>query len=334
MKDLMNHTGASRKAIYLYESKGLLKPNRQENNDYREYDEEDVKRLQFIVCLRELDIPLSLIKKLLDEEDNADILLQGYLEEKKSELSEIAASVSRLDEVVKRMPPNGSAASFCNIAQEIMPSFLKEALHYKIERDYPREYNRRILMNTFEAFLDCSLDTFEKKVIWKEILDDHNQLMNEEILDAYASFYGKYTSEDLELDFQLRRERVMQIAKTAKEDLSKRAEEVLCALRELKDIHKSNLWKEYYQGYVIYMMTTYQNTEMSISYNIAKLTSTMNNYSENFKLIHEIILQKMTDEEKEIAIAHDLIDSIHFDYFDYYNHSYKIIKEKEEADKK
>ena len=57
-------TGLSKKSIRYYEEMGLIKPNRNKENDYRLYNEDDIKKLKVIKFLRELDVPIREIKLL------------------------------------------------------------------------------------------------------------------------------------------------------------------------------------------------------------------------------------------------------------------------------
>lgn len=56
--------GLSKKSIRYYEENGLLTPKRNGHNDYRMYDEEDIKKLKIIKFLRELDVPIRDLKAL------------------------------------------------------------------------------------------------------------------------------------------------------------------------------------------------------------------------------------------------------------------------------
>lgn len=66
IKEVEQRTGLTAKAIRLYESKGLLKPARETENDYRDYTGEDVARLKTIAVLRRLDVPVAVIKEWTD----------------------------------------------------------------------------------------------------------------------------------------------------------------------------------------------------------------------------------------------------------------------------
>lgn len=56
--------GVTKKNIRFYESVGLLSPGRDKENGYRNYGEEDVKRLEQIKFLRKLGMPIDEIRSM------------------------------------------------------------------------------------------------------------------------------------------------------------------------------------------------------------------------------------------------------------------------------
>lgn len=65
-KQMEELTGITRQNIRYYERQGLLEPARDAGNAYRDYSDEDVRRLKLIKMLRMLDMPLKEIKEVLD----------------------------------------------------------------------------------------------------------------------------------------------------------------------------------------------------------------------------------------------------------------------------
>lgn len=65
INEIVQKTGISKKAVYIYESKGLLNVRRRANR-YREYTEEDERRLNKIKLLRLAGISIADIKLLFD----------------------------------------------------------------------------------------------------------------------------------------------------------------------------------------------------------------------------------------------------------------------------
>ena len=56
--------GLSKKSIRYYEEHGLLSPKRDKNNDYRIYDEDDIRKLKVIKFLRELNVSIKELEDL------------------------------------------------------------------------------------------------------------------------------------------------------------------------------------------------------------------------------------------------------------------------------
>ena len=59
-------SGVSRQNIRFYEREGLLNPDRNPENDYREYQQEHIETLKMIRAMRMLDMPLDQIKLVLE----------------------------------------------------------------------------------------------------------------------------------------------------------------------------------------------------------------------------------------------------------------------------
>lgn len=94
--------GVSRQNIRFYEREGLLYPDRNPENDYREYSEEHIRILKQIRILRMLDMPLDRIR----------LVLQGKLS-----LSE-AAREQEL-QLKKKQEKLNAAIRFCGEIKEI-----------------------------------------------------------------------------------------------------------------------------------------------------------------------------------------------------------------------
>lgn len=65
IKQAQQRSGVSADNIRFYEKQGLIHPVRNPGNGYREYNEEDLRRLKLIRALRMLDMPLEQIGEVL-----------------------------------------------------------------------------------------------------------------------------------------------------------------------------------------------------------------------------------------------------------------------------
>lgn len=83
INEVVHKIGLSRKSIRYYESVGLLNPTRNRNNDYREYTEEDIKKLKVIKFLRELNVPIKDLQLL----DKGEITLQDCMQDRVNKIN-------------------------------------------------------------------------------------------------------------------------------------------------------------------------------------------------------------------------------------------------------
>ena len=84
IKEVEQLTGITKQNIRYYERQRLISPNRNPENDYREYSDKDIKQLKVIKVLRKLDMPIEEIRKLL----NHDITLSDAMEFQKERLTQ------------------------------------------------------------------------------------------------------------------------------------------------------------------------------------------------------------------------------------------------------
>ena len=64
IKDVERITGLKKANIRYYEQEGLLQPKRNGQNNYREYDQQNIETLERIKLLRLLEVPVFQIQAL------------------------------------------------------------------------------------------------------------------------------------------------------------------------------------------------------------------------------------------------------------------------------
>lgn len=69
VQQVSNMTGVSVRTLHYYDQIRLLQPAKILENGYREYQEEQLERLQQILLFRELEFPLKEIKEILESKD-------------------------------------------------------------------------------------------------------------------------------------------------------------------------------------------------------------------------------------------------------------------------
>ena len=93
ISELESRTGITKQNIRFYEKKGLLHPQRNSGNNYREYTEGDVQTLLHIKVLRKLDISIEDILRVFQEEVSLGELIGTHLSELQQKQKELDASI-------------------------------------------------------------------------------------------------------------------------------------------------------------------------------------------------------------------------------------------------
>lgn len=58
--------------LRFYEKEGLIGPIERSSSGYRNYSEEDLKRIEFVKCMRNAELSIEVLKKYLDLYDEGD----------------------------------------------------------------------------------------------------------------------------------------------------------------------------------------------------------------------------------------------------------------------
>lgn len=99
IKEIEKRTGIQSANIRYYEKEGLLHPERNEENNYRDYSETDVQRLEQIKILRLLGISIEEIKELYMDERTLEEVITTRLEQLDKEerrLKEVRATCENI----------------------------------------------------------------------------------------------------------------------------------------------------------------------------------------------------------------------------------------------
>lgn len=94
IKEAAGITGITEQNIRYYERQKLLFPERNRENDYREYSEEDIRRLKFICLFRRLDMPIADIRKLFDGETTLSEAMDALEQRLESEKERLDAALA------------------------------------------------------------------------------------------------------------------------------------------------------------------------------------------------------------------------------------------------
>lgn len=92
--------GVSRRMLCYYEEIGLIKSSRKDDYAYRVYDENAIQRLQQIIILRKLQIPVKQIKDILNNQNAVKVI--EIFKQNISQLDEEITALSTLKSILMR----------------------------------------------------------------------------------------------------------------------------------------------------------------------------------------------------------------------------------------
>ena len=103
IKELAERLQITPRAIRFYEEKGLIAPKKADHSGYRHFSEEDVWRLQTIITLREVGMPIEDIREILSRIDQEEDSLLHHLEIQRSCMFDQWVELSRVIQTTERM---------------------------------------------------------------------------------------------------------------------------------------------------------------------------------------------------------------------------------------
>lgn len=139
VKDVSKITGVSIRTLRYYDEIGLLKPTKLTEAGYRLYDNKSLEKLQEIMFFRELEIPLIVIKKIMDnpnyDKKQALLTQKSLLEQKRNRLNGIIELISDVIKGVNTM----SFGAFSNedvqkIINHTLECMSKESMDEQVQK--------------------------------------------------------------------------------------------------------------------------------------------------------------------------------------------------------
>ena len=140
VKDVSEITGVSIRTLRYYDEIGLLKPTELTEAGYRLYDNKALERLQEIMFFRELEIPLTDIKEIMDnpnyDKEQALLAQKSLLEQKRNRLNGIIELITDVMKGVNTM----SFGAFSNEEVQKMVNHTLECMSKESLGEQVRKY--------------------------------------------------------------------------------------------------------------------------------------------------------------------------------------------------
>lgn len=145
IKEAEKLSGVSSRNIRFYEQKGLVKPARNTENDYREYSDEEIYRLKLIRALRMVDMPLEQIREVV----TGSLPLTQAVADHRAQLlqrrEQLETAISFCDSFAEQMDIDA-------LLQQMDDADCKQMLFHRWCRDYLENLRRNTTLVFFGLF--------------------------------------------------------------------------------------------------------------------------------------------------------------------------------------
>ena len=225
VKEMSEITGVSIRTLRYYDEIGLLKPTKWTESGYRLYDSKALEKLQEIMFFRELEIPLTEIREIMDHRnyDREQILLtqKALLERKRNRLNGIIELIADVMEGVNTMSFEAfNQEEIEKIVDHSIKGMSKKWLKEEIEKYGSLEAYRHHLMTGFD-----NEQTVSELIRWygskEKAMEatlhsdgDHTQLQRQQ--DENDKIYRKFMTAKVSDNCDLAKEAVRELAECYK----------------------------------------------------------------------------------------------------------------------
>lgn len=104
IKEVQEKLKISSYTLRYYEKMGLIQPYRDENG-YRNYSEEDIHKIERIMFLRDINVPIEDIKDILNNKVTFQDVLESHIQKVNTEIESLAKY-----KAIKSVPPEEAPA--------------------------------------------------------------------------------------------------------------------------------------------------------------------------------------------------------------------------------
>ena len=204
ISEVMEITRLTKKAINYYEEEGLIKPDVNPENNYREYSQSNVDELVQISVLRQLGVSVKLIKDIISEPKMLKVTLEQHLISLNDEINRLGKSKNVLMSCLHSISdPNAGISGltkqllFLNISLEMDEREREGFMKRELQRIFPGNFGKMFVVQ-YSPFLDASIDTKEKEEAWLNLVKFLDEVEGIEYSKEMKELYENLTNQDME----------------------------------------------------------------------------------------------------------------------------------------
>lgn len=170
IKDMAQRLQITPRAIRYYEEKGLIHPQKADESGYRQFSEEDLWRLQTIITLREVGMPIEDIGELLRQMEEGEGSLLNYLELQRSFMYDRWVEISKVIETTEAMIERVKSDTVIDPASLFELAEGSKRLR-QTRADWVDRWNFNQIAEVYDELVTRKQDGFNKHENYEEVLD-------------------------------------------------------------------------------------------------------------------------------------------------------------------
>ena len=279
MQKLSEITGISKRNIHFYIKEGLLSPKSNTSNGYYDFSESDSKQLILIRYFRDLEVPLSDIKSLLENPASTEYFLRMHISRLEQEIEMLSQNRHHTLSILDQLPTNPNFDDLYNFTS--LPSNYKE----------PKPLYDGKLVNHFlwRTFLQKEELSEYQQYLWDKI----NRLTDtRDKNEYYAKVYDYLAQQEpkkINTLYHQRNAHFIYVAKLTDDEIFIYVEEIKHNLAKFIDNPIAiNQWKEHYHSFFVPQIYIYTGKNGELAKEMSPFfASYQKNSSKACKYIYE-----------------------------------------------
>lgn len=164
INELSRISGVAKRTIHFYVKEGLLKPEINPDNGYFEFDQDDLDRLLLIRKLRSADMPVAMIRSLLNKPSAASYHLNLFVRRLSLQQKYISSTIETMNAIVEDLPIHTDYDTICRIFSEAQFACVSDME----PDDYDKYDNSLVNYFLWGKFLPDGKFTEYQEYLWKK----------------------------------------------------------------------------------------------------------------------------------------------------------------------
>lgn len=316
LQKILELTRLSKKAVYFYIKEGLIEPNKNIDNGYYEFSEEDLRKLKIILALRNIGMSIQDIKDIFFYPTLTNFFIHRQINNIKKSLYENISQLQTSYQLIEDIPANATPKNL-EIPLDILER-QKVSNDLFLEKYFPNVDSRMIAILLCAPFTDIESSEYHN-FLWEKISNEL-ELQLENNLSYLKKLIYLLTPEQIEKISIEQYKFSKKISSIREEEFYIYEEELYKrCLEMINNVELQNYWNLVYNP--ILMPTLYFFTNKG-SKLLGEYNPLFKRYSENIDKISQSVYLRIK-EENDILDKLNLALDNKFD-IEMFNHSQLI----------